>query len=622
MCYLASVLSGVFLAMCFPGFEYAPGMVWVWAVPLMAALWIGGGETKRKRYGFGVGMVAGLSFWLINLKWLQSMGDLPTVPVAGAFFGWLMLSAYVAVYFGLWGMLLASVGNPWRARRERVKSAIEMKMAEKEGEKKRGRKRVSGVGASLRVVVYATLHASSWVVLEWLRGWLMTGFGWNGVGVAFHEVPVMMQVADIVGVTGLSFLPIFLCSVVLQTGKRFIDELRAGKFQAHFEIAVTVGMIAVVFAYGVNRMSYYANQEARAVNVLLVQENIEQRMKWDEAQEVEHYQGYAEATERALVDLEVENERKMREALEAQSGEVISIEYPDFVIFPESAFTQPLVYVKGMEGCILLPLTDDLLRNYVLDGESYQVIFGSNMLEGVETETGFAFHPEGGESYNALAIVGSDLLEQEEYPTAAVQARGKSHLVPFGEYIPDIPFLATIMEWSSGSSYAFNFSASQSREPMYVEVKGESLGVIPSVCFEDTVGRLVRQFVRSESQMIVNITNDGWFGTSEAALQHIANSKFRSVELRRPMARAANTGVSGIVDVMGTMRGEGGEDNVIGSLENPFVKGTLYAKVKIPEQPAMTVYAQLGDWFVVLCFLLAVAMGVVAPRLRCGSERG
>jgi hypothetical protein len=114
--YLAAIASGILLASCFPGFEFASGLVWGWPVPLMLALWLGGSEKKRKRFGFRVGALAGLAFWMINVKWLIAMGELPTVPVGGAIFGWLMLSLYLALYFGVWGALLAGIGNPWRKR--------------------------------------------------------------------------------------------------------------------------------------------------------------------------------------------------------------------------------------------------------------------------------------------------------------------------------------------------------------------------------------------------------------------------------------------------------------------------------------------------------------------------
>ena len=88
---------------------------------------------------------------------------------------------------------------------------------------------------------------------------------------------------------------------------------------------------------------------------------------------------------------------------------------------------------------------------------------------------------------------------------------------------------------------------------MTVPIGDGDIQLIPSVCFEDTVGRLTRKFVRTEPQLIINVTNDGWFKDSEAARQHMANAKFRAIELRRPMVRSANTGVSGIISTTGSL---------------------------------------------------------------------
>jgi apolipoprotein N-acyltransferase len=601
MPYLAAALSGVLLAMCYPGFELAGGLVWIWPIPLMVGLWLGGTEKKRKRFGFSVGALAGLFFWLINVKWLLAMGELPTVPLVGAIFGWLVLSLYLALYFGVWGALAASIGNPWRSSRANELTAIEKKMAEREDAPK---KRVSGFSNSLRVIMFAVMHASLWVVLEWLRGWLMTGFGWNGLGVAFHEVPVMMQIADIVGVTGIAFFPMLFASMVLQTGRRLLDELRAGKFQAHFEIGIVIGIIAFVFAYGVNRMAYYSNQPTHDVSVLIIQENIPQSLKWDEILEAKHYIDYQESIARELAAIEQLNQVQMTEA--AATGEEVALEYPDLLVMPESSTTQPLVYLDDVEGVYMPLLTQDLLVNQIYAENHFKTVFGSTLLSGTMTDEGVYYNFDG-DAYNVFAVTDSSLAAEEQYPTTQIQTHGKNHLVPFGEFIPDIPFLGSVAELFSGMSYSKNFSRSGSFEPLSVELKGENVQLIPSICFEDTVGRLSRKFARPELQMLVNITNDGWFGTSEATLQHMANSKFRAVEVRRPMARAANTGVSGVVDILGSMAAdEEGEFNVIGSPKNPFVKGALYTKVKIPEKATMTIYAMFGDWFTLLCVFLCI----------------
>ncbi|MFC5050313.1 apolipoprotein N-acyltransferase [Rubritalea spongiae] len=602
--YLAATLSGVLLAMCFPGFEVSGSFVWIWSIPLMVGLWLGGGEKKRKRFGFKVGFVGGLAFWLLNVKWLTAMGDLPTVPVLGAYSGWLMLAVYLALYFGVWGMFAATVGNPWRRTAKVAQSGISEKMEAKLERPKR----VGGFKPSMRVLGFAVINASAWVVLEWLRGWMLTGFGWNGLGVAFHEVPVVMQVADLVGVTGVAFIPMFMAAVMLQTGKRLIDEVRAGKFQAHFEIGIAVGVIAAVFAYGVNRMAYHSNAPFHGVRTLIIQENIKQTLKWDEQLEVEHYNAYVESIQRELGELDMLNQERMAEAV--KTGEEIELEYPDLVVLPESATTQPLVYLPEVEGVYLPLLTKDLLVEQIYQENHFKTVFGANFLAGVVIEGEVYYDLEVGDAYNTFAVTGPEIAEENLYPTTALQTHGKNHLVPFGEYIPEVPLLSSIASMFSGMSYGKNFSSGGSFEPLTVELRGEDVQLMPNICFEDTVGRVIRKFVRDAPQMLVNITNDGWFGESEAARQHMANAKFRSVELRRPMARAANTGVSGIVDTIGSMvNPQTGELNAIGTRENPFIRDGLYATVKVPTQPVWTLYAVAGDWFVILCALMAFGGG-------------
>lgn len=598
------------LAACFPGFELNPGLVWGWALPLMLALWLGGRDTKRKRYGFRTGWFCGFVFWMINLKWLLAMGDLDTVPALGAFFGLCCLSAYLAIYFGIWAAVVASIGNPWRKpspnHHNKPLSSLEKKVISKQEAQKKPSV-YGGWATSFRIIQFALLHASLWVSLEWCRGWIMTGFGWNGLGVAFHEVLVMAQMADVIGVTGLSFFPILIASVMLQTGKRLIGEARVGKFTPHWEIGFSVGLVAITFAYGVNRLAYFSRLPGHDVQVLLVQENISQKMKWDEEQRAIHYQGYLDSTRAALKEIEDDNMARLQKAID--EGGDTKIHYPDLVIFPESALTQELLYLSDEPGVFLLPLNDALLRHNLLKSEHFHLAFGANLVPGKEYANGISYDPEG-KLYNALAIASPELAKVDQFPTTAIQTRGKNHLVPFGEYIPEIPFLDTIFEMSSGMSFGANFSSSDCFDPMEIELRGETIQIIPSVCFEDTVGRLTRRFVRSAPQMIVNITNDGWFGESEAAQQQLANAKFRTIELRRPLARAANTGVSALVDITGsTLDPITGKNNVIlDDQGRPFVRDTLFGTIRIPFATTWSIYALAGDWFILVCALCSIGL--------------
>lgn len=620
------MVSGVLLAMCFPGYDVG-GFVWVWAMPLMVVLWCGVGEKKLKRRGFFLGWLSGVVFWLMTVNWLLAMGDLDTVPVVGAWFAWIGLSVYLAVYFGVWGMFLVTVGNPWGVRNaekvEGKKSRIDLLVEEKlAGSASKTRKRfdlMGGFGESMRVMRFAVMHASLWVVLEWLRGWLFTGFTWNGLGVAFHENATMAQAADLVGVVGLSFLPMLVCSMLVQLGKRLVDEARAGgKFKAHWEIAFTVGLVAMSFVYGVVKMGECRQSEKMAVRVLLLQPNISQNDKWgDEIQQVKNYEWFAREVGEAFDALQADAIERS-----ARSGEGEVPEVPDVVILPESALTHGLIYEDGVENAYLLPMADQILRYDLLARGSHSVIFGSNFYEGKTEDYGMG--PQlgaiyGGKDYNAIGVAGPRMevmdeeSEEPDYAVSSLDIYGKVHLVPFGEYFPDIPFRDSIYGALYGSNPGSNFTKGTSFDPLPLMVGGVEVGVIPAVCFEDSVGRVTRKFVRDAPQMIVNVTNDGWFGESKAARQHMANARFRAIELRRPMVRCANTGVSCIIDTAGgvvddvTKRRQVLED-ANGSI---FTEGNLFGYARVQVNPEWTLYALAGDWFVVLCAFLGVVMIVI-----------
>ena len=646
---LVAMLSGFLLAMCYPGFDVA-GFVWIWSVPLFAGLWIGLGSIRRKRRAFAVGWLAGFVFWFITLRWLLAMGDLEGVPVFGAWLGWIGLSVYLAIYVGIWAMFVATIGNPWRKKpqapkEEKKLSRLEQKIAAKKsviqaGEKKRTNI-FNGFGDSMRVMRFGIMHASLWVMLEWVRGWLFTGFGWNGLGVALHENSTLIQIADIVGVTGLSFLPILLGSMACQLAKRLFEEAKNGaKFKAHWEIFCCVGLVALTFMYGMRRISTFHDAETFEVRVLLVQENISQSMKWDRNKEQRNYQGYEEAVNSGLKKLDQINIDKLEAAAKEHKGEAFQInpnefyESVDLVMLPESALTKSMIYLPNKKDVALHSWDEELLKKSIMfDRETNRtrglsVIYGANMYEGKLDKSTFVrgmnWTYEGndvsmdysGKSYNVLALATSDLATDTAKGNEAVSTYAKVHLVPFGEYFPDIPFKDAIAKKTHGKETGVDFNKGESLEPLKWSVRGQEMAVIPAVCFEDTVGRLTRKFVTDKPQFIANVSNIGWFGESIAAKQHLANAKFRAIELRRPMVRSCNTGVSCIVNMVGSLEdGKTGRRQVIED-ENgsPFVKDTLYGYVRVPLEPEVTVYAAIGDWFVIACLVLAI-LTMVRTRL-------
>ena len=205
---------------------------------------------------------------------------------------------------------------------------------------------------------------------------------------------------------------------------------------------------------------------------------------------------------------------------------------------------------------------------------------------------------------------GGDLPRGSDCSCGEVRAGDrKRHLVLFGETIPlKNTWVGDIYDALTGGPTGENFTKGTSSTPIPYLSKQGPISLIPSICFEDTVGSITRSFVRDEPQVIINVTNDGWFGQSIASTQHAANAKFRCIELRRPMARAANTGVSGVFNMAGNT-----EDIITGETRiirdkngSPFVRDQLLATVQLPTNPVTTLYAIAGDWFCLLVFTLAV----------------
>jgi apolipoprotein N-acyltransferase len=201
----------------------------------------------------------------------------------------------------------------------------------------------------------------------------------------------------------------------------------------------------------------------------------------------------------------------------------------------------------------------------------------------------FLSPPDGGE-YNIAACLTRQGKE--------VQVYRKMHLVPFGEYIPlrhSFPLFAKIAgelvpgDLLPGTEYTIFHTDSP------------ALKLAPLICFEDTDGDHTRRCVDEGAQLLVNITNDSWFGKSPGSAQHLANALFRTIENRRPLVRAANTGVTCIID---------SEGRVLHDLRNadgtPFLEGVLFGTVFVPRDAGLTLYSRYGDWVAYLAAGVAV----------------
>jgi apolipoprotein N-acyltransferase len=523
----AAVLSGLLVAGLVPPFDLS-ALAWVAMLPLLIALGLVEGRRAGWK-GFALGYLAGVVCCLIQLRWLAVVSPL----------GMVLLPLYLGIFWGLFGAFAAKLGK------------------------------AESAGASLRV---AFCLGAVWAGLEWLRGWLFTGFGWNGLGVAFHEARVMAQAADLLGVTGLSLMLVFFQSVVAQAGRQLIRRQPGMRW----DLAVAGMLVISMYGYGRARIASEARAESVRLKTMLVQINIPQdaaRVLWTDLQV---HQAYEDETLKAL------------DALKSPQGE-ISPKWPDWVMWPESALTGRILRTESGEWGTWQINLDTISQ--VRTAGPFSLIYGVNELEAEKSGDQLVMKTKG-RAYNSIAVMS---------PEDELQTYRKRHLVIFGETIPfvdSIPFLKKIYEQQAGVEFGGSFTPGDSVEPLPIPAGGTVIGAIPTVCFEDTVGRLVRKFTRPGPQVIINVTNDGWFKESPAAAQHFANARFRAIELRRPMLRCANSGVSAALDSTGSADDPNSWKQQILTDENGshFTRGSLLTELKIPLNPSFSLFAVIGDW--------------------------
>lgn len=549
---VAAAASGLLLALCFPPFDFG-AVVWLWTGPLLAALWFSEVRPGKKRprprwwHGARLGFLAGFVFVAVNASWVMEMSRVAGTVWAGIG-GLVAMSAYLALYFALFGAFAATVGR-WGPDRSGAK-----------GDKKRDL-----FADSLGVLRAAFLNGAAWCGLEWLRGLVIPGFGWNGLGVALKDHLTLIQFADVIGVNGYGFVVMFAGTVLFCTIVRVSREVRSReRIRPHFDLAIASAMVAGLFLYGLQAMM---RQPEKTIDLRarVMQMNIALEDKWSEDPAVR---------QKVIFDY-----RDLTRAFVEGSPH-------DLVLWPETA----------LPGVFNFPWVQEYLNDHILkDGEFY-------LITGLEDS-----NLRNTEIYNTITIMKGD--------TGSHQMHRKKHLMPFGEYIPlrnSFPLFA----WIAGGVIVQDFTAGDSLEPLTIEKDGHSIGIIPLICIEDTIPFHARAFVRPGPQILVNVTNDGWFFDSVQPQQHFDNAIFRCIELRRPMIRAANTGVSGFIDERGSVYDRTGREKnerIVRDAESgsTYIRGSLPATLAIDLDPPVTVFARIGDAFSITMGLVALGFALV-----------
>ncbi|MFH1856789.1 MAG: apolipoprotein N-acyltransferase [Candidatus Omnitrophota bacterium] len=494
---ILSIFSGLILALSFPRAEQSL-FAWFGFVFLFKVL----KKVPSCRKAFLFSYLCGLIFFSVVTYWI----------VYVSFIGAFVFFLYLALYFGIFG-----AGVKW----------VEDKFD--------------------NVIIKVFLIASLWTALEFIRSYVFSGFGWALLGYSQCKNVKLIQIADITGAYGISFLIVFVNVVIFylhditSVFNRLNETLALKNMKNKVEFfapRVIIFLLALGFIwgslkYGNERIENFKARKEDLLKVSVVQGNIPQEIKWDNVS----------------TDLILDKYEKL-------SG-MAAFDKPEVIIWPETA-------LPGY-------LNEKALRQKV-----------SRLSISIATP---------------LLIGAPRFLEDEDvYFNSAVffDKKGeiagiydKLHLVPFGEYLPfrrilsPLTFFYPIADFSGGKKYHL------------FEIKNVRFGTL--ICFEDVFDNLTRNFIKEGADFMVNITNDAWFKESSEPYQHNQALVFRAVENKISAVRAGNTGQSLFIEPTGVIKAR----LVNMNNEDIFIDGFLTDNPSRGMMP--TFFTKYGNVFAYAC---------------------
>lgn len=392
-----------------------------------------------------------------------------------------------------------------------------------------------------RILIFSAV----WVGFEWIRGWAFTGFPWNLTGTSWAASEPLMQVAAVAGVHGLSLLTVLVAAAPAI--------LAANEWSLRFRwlmLGCAVGLLGAAWLAGAVRLAGADNDVVDGVRLRLVQPNIAQKEKW-----------LPQLRDRHLQTLY----RLSRQPADDAS--------PTHVIWPETA--TPLFLSQNAS---------------VLAAVAAVVPPGGALITGAPRaqRTGNRFSGP----WNSVHVIDAEARILATYD--------KSHLVPFGEYVPFRKYIGFAKITAGRGDFL------PGPGPVQLAVPGLP-SVSPLVCYEAIFPDRTMphsSVLQARPGWLLNLTNDAWFGASSGPYQHLATSRFRAVEQGIPLVRVANTGISAIVDGYGRV------------LAQTRLNEQTVIDVELPKslkQP--TLFAQFGDWLVLIVALLLIGFST-AIRLK------
>ena len=452
----AALLSGCLLFAASPGFAGLAPVAWLALVPLLAAI---SKRSTSPRQAALLGLISGLAYYPLLLYWITIvLGRYGNLPLWLSIPALLLLSLYMSFYLAGFAALSCHL--------QRRYSLI-------------------------------WIAPTIWVALDFLRGWLFTGFPWFDLAYTQFQTPLLIQIADITGHHGVSFMIVMVNTLIFHAFGNY-RKRQTSKSGSDFASRTAILLVLTILSYNLIKFNLVEKQLAASetFGVAVIQGNINQDQKW----------------------LPKFQHQTLGKYLEL-SSQIIERQKPALIVWPETALP---FYLS--ESGLLKDIT-----SLAASRQGLTVMTGAPHREKSRDTAATKY-------FNSAFFVDANGLRAERYD--------KQHLVPFGEYVPLkklLPFLAPLVETVA------DFTPGTTKQP--VPCQNIRVGVL--ICFESIFPTLARQQTKAGSGLLVNLTNDAWYGRSSAPWQHLSMAVFRAVENRRSLARAANTGVSGFIDPLG-----------------------------------------------------------------------
>lgn len=394
-----------------------------------------------------------------------------------------------------------------------------------------------------RIVV---IFACVWTLTEMLRGWLFTGFPWNLTGYMWTISNNMLQFASITGIWGLSLVTVLAFTMPsLFLDRKF--KIRSVSLKKHF-VPITVSFVIIlgIFIWGGYRLSGATEQFVPGVKLRIVQANIPQNMKWEDEWRYGTVQKYLE--------------------MSRSSG----FEDVTHIIWPETA----LPFIISENSPLLDIIAQVIPRNGALITGSLRAIYSdSGILQNM---------------WNSMLVISENGEISSYYD--------KSHLVPFGEYVP----FRSILPIEKITHGSIDFSEGNGAKTISAPSLPNLGGL---VCYEVIFpGKVVDKNNRPE--LMVNVTNDAWYGKTAGPYQHFQMARTRAVEEGIPLIRSANNGISGVIDAYGRVVAHT-------KLGNTEILDSLLPKAS----PEITAYGMYGRAISILMVVVCIIFVCIPPLI-------